>query len=133
VADGGVFETAPEDVHVYRTDLGPATDGNGLQVAVARQDVLRAIEATLAWGRWFDDATRALPVTVLGRTAADRLGITTPGDRVWIGGQWYGVLGILESAGLATEIDTAAILGDRWVRDTYEGESIREISESDVW
>lgn len=128
VADVGVFETAPEELAVYRTDLVPETETNGLQVTVARPDVFRAIEAELAAGRWFDDATRGLPVTVLGRTAADRLGITQPGDRVWIGGQWYGVLGILESAGLATDIDTAAILGDHWVRDAFAGASIGDIS-----
>ena len=128
VAEVGVFETAPEDVHVYRTDLVPATETNGLDVAVARPDVLGAIEATLASGRWFDEATRGLPVTVLGRTAADRLGISTAGDRVWIGGHWYGVIGILDSAGLATEIDTAAILGDRWVRDSFAGADIGDLS-----
>jgi putative ABC transport system permease protein len=128
VADVGVFESAPEGTAVYRSDLVPETDTNGLRIAVARPDVLRAIEAELATGRWFDDATRGLPVTVLGRTAADRLGITEPGDRVWIGGQWYGVLGILESSGLATDIDTAAILGDRWVRDAFEGITIGDIS-----
>ncbi|MDR2565583.1 MAG: ABC transporter permease [Bifidobacteriaceae bacterium] len=128
VADVGVFETAPEDTFVYRTDLVPETETNGLRTAVARPDVFAAIEAKLAAGRWFDDAARTLPVTVLGQTAADRLGVTRPGDRVWIGGQWYGVLGILESAGLATEIDTAAILGDQWVRDTFEGTTIGDIS-----
>lgn len=128
VADIGVFETAPEGVKVYRTDLVPETETSGLTVAVARPDVFGAIEARLAAGRWFDDSTRELPVTVLGRTAADRLGISAPGDRVWIGGQWHGVIGILESAGLATEIDTAAILGDRWVRGAFEGPHIGEIS-----
>ncbi|MFV0432926.1 MAG: ABC transporter permease [Leucobacter sp.] len=128
VADVGVFETAPEELFVYRTDLVPETETNGIRVAVARPDVFRAIEARLAAGRWFDRAARSLPVTVLGRTAADRLGITRPGDRVWIGGQWYGVIGILESAGLATDIDTAAILGDRWVRGAFEGSSIGDIS-----
>lgn len=128
VADVGVFETAPEDTFAYRTDLVPETETNGLRIAVARPDVFAAIEAELAAGRWLDDTTRTLPVTVLGQTAADRLGVTQPGDRVWIGGQWYGVLGILESAGLATEIDTAAILGDQWVRDTFEGTTIGDIS-----
>lgn len=128
VVDVGVFETAPEEIHVYRTDLVPEAETNGVQVAVARPDVLRAIEATLADGRWFDDATRRLPVTVLGRTAAHRLGITAAGDRVWIGGQWYGVIGILDAAGLASDIDTAAILGDRWVRDTFDGATIGDIS-----
>ena len=128
VADVGVFETAPDDIPVSRNDLVPATETGGIEVAVARPDVFDAIEARLAAGRWFDEATRGLPVTVLGRTAADRLGIVSPGDRVWIGGQWYGGLGILESAGLATQIDTAAILGDRWVRNTFEGPNTGEIS-----
>lgn len=128
VVDVGVFETPPESVNVYRTDLVPGSETNGLQVAVARPDAFRAIGATLDAGRWFDDATRSLPVTVLGRTAADRLGIAQPGDRVWIGGNWYGVLGILDSAGLATAIDTAAILGDRWVQENFDGTSIGDIS-----
>lgn len=128
VADVGVFEAAPEKTSVYRSDLVPEAETNGLRIAVARPGVFGAIEAELSAGRWFDDATRALPVTVLGRTAADRLGITEPGDRVWIGGHWYGVLGILESAGLATDIDTAAILGDRWVRATFDGVAIGDIS-----
>ncbi len=124
----GVFETPPEDLAVYRTDLVSAGETNGLGVAVARPDVLRAIEGELASGRWFDDATRALPVVVLGATAAERLGIDRPGDRVWIGGEWYGVLGILESAGLATDIDTAAILGDEYVRARFDDTGIGEIA-----
>lgn len=128
VARVGVFETAPDSLAVYRTDLVPETETGGLHVAVARPDVFEAIDAALASGRWFDDATRALPATVLGHTAALRLGIDQAGDRVFIGGQWYGVLGILEPAGLAAEIDTAAILGDEWVRDTFPGDTIGEIT-----
>ncbi len=128
VADVGVFETAPAELDVFRTDLVPETETNGIHVAVARPDVLRAIGGTLAAGRWFDEAARSLPVTVLGRTAADRLGITAPGEQVWLGGEWYGVIGILDKAGLATEIDTAAILGDRWVRTTFDGAAIGDIS-----
>lgn len=128
VARIGVFETAPKDLAVYRTDLVPETETNGLSVAVARPDVREAIEATLSSGRWFDDATRALPVVVLGSTAAERLGVDRAGDRILIGGEWYGVLGILDSAGLAADIDTAAILGDQWVRDHYTGETIGDIA-----
>ncbi|WP_159502177.1 ABC transporter permease [Microbacterium sp. 18062] len=124
----GVFETAPEGLAVYRTDLVPATETNGLNVAVARPDVLAAIEGELASGRWFDDAARNLPVTVLGATAAERLGVDRAGDRVLIGGEWYGVLGVLESAGLATDIDTAAILGDAWTREHFAGDAIGDIA-----
>jgi putative ABC transport system permease protein len=39
---------------------------------------------------------------------------------VFIGGQWYGVIGILADSGLASGVvDTAAILGDRWVRENF--------------
>ena len=124
----GVFETAPEGLSVYRTDLVPETETNGISVSVARPDVREAISAELSSGRWFDDATRGLPVTVLGATAAERLGANRAGDRVLVGGEWYGVLGILGSAGLATDIDTAAILGDRWVRAHFTGDTIGGIA-----
>lgn len=124
----GVFETAPDGLRVYRTDLVPDGETNGLSVVVARPDVRPAIDADLASGRWFDEATRGLPVVVLGAVAAERLGVEHAGDRVWIGGQWYGVIGILESAGLAASIDTAAILGDRWVRERFEGTTIGDVS-----
>ncbi|MFT4215184.1 MAG: ABC transporter permease [Microbacterium sp.] len=128
VARVGVFETPPEGLAVYRTDLVPETETNGLSIAVARPDVFEAIEATLSAGRWFDDATRSLPVAVLGSTAAERLGIDRAGDRILVGGEWYGVLGILGSAGLAADIDTAVILGDRWVREHYAGDAIGDVS-----
>lgn len=128
VARVGVFETAPKDVAVFRTDVIPDNETNGLTVAVARPGVFDAVEATLSGGRWFDDATRALPVAVLGSTAAERLGIDRVGDRILIGGEWYGVLGVLDSAGLASGIDTAVILGDRWVRAHYPADTTGKIS-----
>lgn len=128
VAQVGVFETAPKDLAVFRTDVIPDNETNGLSVAVARPGVFDAVEATLARGRWFDDATRALPVAVLGSAAAERLGIDRVGDRILVGGEWYGVLGVLNSAGLASGIDTAVILGDRWVRAHYTGATIGKIS-----
>ncbi|HMQ65645.1 MAG TPA: ABC transporter permease [Arachnia sp.] len=118
----GVFETPPDGLRVYRTDLVPETETNGIAVAVARPDALAAVDAGVASGRWFDDATRGLPVAVLGATAAERLGLDRAGDRVLIGGRWYGVLGILETAGLAADLDASAILGDRWVRDQLDGD-----------
>ncbi len=128
VARVGVFETPPDSLAVYRTDLVPDTETGGLHVAVARPDVFAAIDATLASGRWFDDASRALPVAVLGAIAAERLGIDQAGDRVFIGGQWYGVLGVLDPAGLAADVDTAAILGDQWIRDNFDGDAIGNIA-----
>jgi putative ABC transport system permease protein len=113
----GVLESVPDGIGVYRNDLIPAGQGNGLSAYAAGPAFLPAIGGSLASGSWFDESTRRLPVAVLGSSAAARLGITEPGVRVWIGGQWYTVIGILDSAGLAKEVDTAAFLGDDWARD----------------
>jgi putative ABC transport system permease protein len=52
-------------------------------------------------------------VTVLGADAAQRLGIDHiyPGERIWLGGQWFYVVGILRPAVLASEIDSAVLVG----------------------
>lgn len=113
----GVIEKLPDDVQVYRTDVIPPGQTNGLSAYAADPGLLSAIEGSLAAGEWFDDATRGLPVAVLGSQAALRLGITDVGVRVWIGGAWYAVVGILDSAGLASQIDSAAFLGDEWARE----------------
>jgi putative ABC transport system permease protein len=50
---------------------------------------------------------------VLGAAAAERLGIgrVYSGERVWLGGQWFYVAGILTPAALAPEIDTSVLVG----------------------
>jgi putative ABC transport system permease protein len=67
----------------------------------------------VAHGRFLNAATAAQPVAVLGATAAQRLGIDRvyPGERIWVGGQWFYVAGILKPAALTPEIDTAVLVG----------------------
>jgi putative ABC transport system permease protein len=113
----GVLTQVPEGIGVYRNDLIPTSQGNGLTAYAADPDFLSSVEGAVARGEWFDDTTRSLPVTVLGSAAAARMGITEPGVRVWIGEQWYTVIGILDSAGLAESIDSSAFLGDRWAAE----------------
>jgi putative ABC transport system permease protein len=48
---------------------------------------------------------------VLGSKAAARLGMGAPGAQVWLGGQWFTVVGILNPVPLAPELDTAALVG----------------------
>jgi putative ABC transport system permease protein len=50
---------------------------------------------------------------VLGAVAAERLGIDRvhADQRIWLGGQWFNVAGILEPSPLATDIDTSALVG----------------------
>lgn len=98
---------------VYRHDHVPEGQTGGLGVAVADRDLPATLGATLAHGRWLDMASSQLPTTVLGATAAARLGITslqTP-VRIWLGEQWFGVVGILEPLALAPELDATAFVG----------------------
>jgi putative ABC transport system permease protein len=50
---------------------------------------------------------------VLGAAAAQRLGIDRvyPGERVWLGGMWFYVAGILNPAPLTPEIDSEVLVG----------------------
>lgn len=113
----GVLQQVPDGIGVYRNDLIPASQGNGLTASAASPDFLSSVEGSVAKGAWFTEANRSLPVAVLGSAAAARMGITEPGAPVWIGAQWYSVIGILRSAGLAEELDQTAFLGDRWAAE----------------
>ncbi len=98
---------------VYRTDRVPASNTNGITVLAARADLPAAVGATFAGGVWLNGATEHGEAVVLGATAARYLGIDTasPDTRVWLGGQWFTVIGILAPAPLAPDLDSAAFVG----------------------
>jgi putative ABC transport system permease protein len=110
----GVADTAASDgVNVYRSPLIPSIDTNALVVRAASLNLLPAIATTVAHGTYLNAATATHPVAVLGSTAAQRLGIDRifPGTRIWLGGQWFYLAGILDSAVLAPEIDSSVLIG----------------------
>jgi putative ABC transport system permease protein len=98
---------------VYRSPLVPAINSNALSVQAASLDLPTALSTTLAQGRYLNAATATEPVAVLGASAAQRLGIYRiyPRERIWAGGQWFYLAGILKPATLAPEIDTAILIG----------------------
>ncbi|WP_328946874.1 ABC transporter permease [Streptomyces sp. NBC_00250] len=96
---------------VYRNNLVPKQQTGSITVLAARPNLLDVLHGSLRSGKWLDRAGERLPVTVLGDQAAQRLGVTTPGERVWLGGQSYAVAGILAPNELAPELDTAALVG----------------------
>jgi putative ABC transport system permease protein len=99
--------------NVYRSRLIPGTNTSGLQVRATSLNLLSVLNTGLARGVWLNAGTAREPVTVLGRTAARRLGIdrTFPDQRVWLGKQSFNVAGILESSPLEPDIDNSALIG----------------------
>lgn len=103
--------TGQLDAAVYRNDLVPKGQTGSLAVLAVRPDLLTAVAGTVAAGSWFNPATERFPTVVLGDAAARRLDLRGPGPRVWIGGQWLAVVGILDRVPLAPELDSAALVG----------------------
>jgi putative ABC transport system permease protein len=100
-------------IHAYRSPLIPAVNTNAISVQAASLDLPRAVSTSIAQGRYLSAATARYPVAVLGAAAARRLGIDRifPGERIWVGGQWFYLAGILHPATLAPEIDAAVLVG----------------------
>jgi putative ABC transport system permease protein len=104
---------AVNSAKAYRSPFIPTVNTNSLSVQAASPDLPAAISTTLAQGRYLNSATAKEPVVVLGADAAVRLGIDQihAGERIWLGGQWFYVVGILAPATLAPEIDVAVLVG----------------------
>ncbi|WP_407561476.1 ABC transporter permease [Streptomyces sp. 184] len=101
------------DAHVYRTDRIPEAETGGLAAYAVRTDLRATTGARLRDGTWLNAATARHPAVVLGATAAERLGIgrAAPEVRVLVGGEWFTVVGILQPAPLAPELDLGALVG----------------------
>ena len=108
-----VADTGSISVIVYRSPLIPAVNTNALSVQAATLDLPAVVGSTVARGSYLNAATETEPVVVLGAAAAQRLGIDRifPGLRIWVGGQWFYVAGILTPAALAPEIDGSILVG----------------------
>lgn len=101
------------DTNVYRTDRIPAAQTGGLAVLASHLDLPRTVGVTVADGTWLNGATARYPAVVLGSEAASSLGITSVAEevRIYLGGRWFTVVGILDASPLAPELDTAALVG----------------------
>jgi putative ABC transport system permease protein len=101
------------DVPLYRTDRIPRYSTNALDARACDDRLLSTLDGQLLHGVFFTTATLGYPVTVLGYAAAQALGIADLAGhpRVWLGGRWYTVIGILAPLELAPEIDRSALVG----------------------
>ena len=105
-----VTATGRIDAKVYRNEYVPKGETGSIAVLAARPDLPGTVGAHLAAGRWLTGAADG-PAVVLGAGAAQRLGIEKPGPRVWLGGQWFSVVGLLAPVPLAPELDSGALVG----------------------
>jgi putative ABC transport system permease protein len=115
------------DANVRKSDLVPQAQTSGIVVAAAGPGLDTAVSAELREGRWLDAATADYPAVVLGSTAARRLAIGSLGEgvRVWLGDQWFAVIGVLEPVVLAPELDATALIGVPVAEQLYgDGEDL---------
>jgi putative ABC transport system permease protein len=108
-----VAATARLSSSVYRSELIPTYQGGGLAVRATDLRLLTALDGGLAAGSFLNAATARYPVAVLGWSAAQTLGLDRPGaeTRIWIGGRYWEVIGILRQLPLAPELDLSVLVG----------------------
>jgi putative ABC transport system permease protein len=101
------------NVNSYRSPYIPTVNTNGISVDAVTLGLPAVAGTSVAQGSFLNAATATEPVAVLGAAAAERMGIDRfrPGERIWVGGQWFYVTGILNSAVLAPEIDSEILIG----------------------
>jgi putative ABC transport system permease protein len=107
------------DQTVRRTDRIDEAETGGIAVTAADTGLARTLGARLRRGRFLDSATATYPAVVLGRTAAERLGIDRPGVNVWLGERWFTVAGILAPVTLDPDLDSAALIGFPVAEDLF--------------
>jgi len=109
------------DATVRRSDLISEDETGGIAVLATEANLLDTLDGTLAAGTFLNDATGAYPSVVLGSVAAERLGIDDlSGDpAVFLGGSWFRVIGILDPAPLAPDIDRSALIGYQVAQERF--------------
>jgi putative ABC transport system permease protein len=102
-----------KDEKVYRNSMIPAANSRGIEVRATGLNLLSVLNTGVARGDWLNDGTAGEPVAVLGSVAARQLGVdrVLPDQRIWLGGQWFNVAGILNPSPLAPDIDASALIG----------------------
>jgi len=107
------YTGAVTSANAYRSPYIPSINTNALTVAAASLGLPAVAGTSVAQGSYLNAATAREPVAVLGAAAAQRLGIDRiwPGMRIWVGGRWFYVTGILSPAALAPNIDSSVLVG----------------------
>ncbi|NNE95912.1 MAG: ABC transporter permease [Acidimicrobiales bacterium] len=109
---------------VLRNNLVNANETSGLSVVAADENLLSTLNGALSAGIWLDEATAATPNVVLGSVAAERHGIidVSGGIQLYIGDEWFTVIGILEPFPLAADLDRSVLIGQPVASELFEVE-----------
>ncbi|MDG2120686.1 MAG: ABC transporter permease [Actinomycetota bacterium] len=101
------------EASVRRTKLIPKQQTGGMAVLAVGPELLSMIDGVVAAGRFLDSTAVGIPQVVLGSVTAERLGIISVlgSPQVYLDGTYFTVVGILENAPLAPNIDRAALIG----------------------
>jgi putative ABC transport system permease protein len=115
-----VSTIADLDASVRRTDHIPEEQTGGISVVATDLDLLETLRGEVAVGSFLDAASARYPTVVLGARAAERLGIAEPGVAVWLGESWFTVVGILAPLELASNLDSAAMIGEPIAAERFD-------------
>jgi putative ABC transport system permease protein len=98
---------------VRRSAAIPIVDTSGIAVAAANASLLATVDARILHGSFLNAATARYPAAVLGNDAAVALGIPdlTQPAQVYIGGQYFTVVGILDTTPLTPTLDQSVLIG----------------------
>jgi putative ABC transport system permease protein len=107
------YTGALQGVNAYRSPYISAVNSNALLVSASSLGLPAVAGTSVAAGSYLNSATAREPAAVLGAAAAQRLGYDRvwPGMRIWVGGMWFYVVGILNPAVLAPQIDSSVLIG----------------------
>jgi putative ABC transport system permease protein len=99
--------------NVYRSNYISTVNTEAITVYAADTNLLSTLEGKMSHGRFLNRASSHYPAVVLGAIAATALGIDRAdgSNVVWLGNQWFSVVGILQPLALAPELDRSALVG----------------------
>jgi putative ABC transport system permease protein len=125
-----VAQVTDVGVAALRNDLVPEEETNGIGVLAVSPDFLDTIGVSPEIGVGIDATTERLPVGVLGAVAAERLGLdadligTAGTPRLYVGGEWLTVVGILPETELHPDVDRSVLVGYPIAEDLYDTETV---------
>ena len=111
VYEGATVSRLPGSV--YRNDLIDDGRTRGITIVAADLNLLAAQRGSLQYGKYLDNLSSDFPMVVLGSVAAERLGIhgSSLNQKIWLGENWFTVIGVLNPMTLAADLDRSAIIG----------------------